>query len=56
MVKNHVPAPRSARVQHRVPAHKAALAWHRASGIIRVRRRHAMRHATTCGGIMNDAL
>ena len=50
MLENRVPAPRAARVQHR-KQHRARAALAR----IRVRRRHAMRYATTCGGIINDA-
>ena len=54
MLENRVQAPRGAAraalARIRSPLTPATLA------LIRVRHRHAMRHATTCGEIMNDAV
>ena len=52
MLKNCVLVPRAALVQYRVLscAHRAALVR------IRPLRRYVMRHATTSGWIMNDAV
>ena len=56
MLENLVPAPRPARLQYHVPARGAArAALARICERIHAPRRHAMRYATTCGGIMNDA-
>ena len=53
MLENRVPAPRAALVQYRVLP-----CAHTRAALVRIRalRRHAMRHATTSGGIMNDAV
>ena len=53
MLKNCVPAPRAALVQYRVLP-----CAHTRAALVRIRplRRHVMRHATTSGQIMNDAV
>ena len=53
MLENRAPAPRATRVQYRVPA-----CAHTRAALVRIRalRRHAVRHATTSGGIMYDAV
>ena len=53
MLKNRVPAPRAALVQYRVlPCAHTRAALVRMCAL----RRHAILHATTSGGIMNDAV
>ena len=53
MLENRAPAPRATRVQYRVPA-----CAHTRAALVRIRalHRHAVRHTTTSGGIMYDAV
>ena len=59
MLENLILAPRATRVQYRVPTRGVCCARAHTLAVqarIRAQRRHAMRYATTCCGIMNGAV